>query len=62
MQKYFNFMHKCRNYGPDKLIYVTFKCSLDSQLSKMVTPMSRFTACGLDKIEKLENDVHFRSF
>ena len=22
-------MHKCRSYGPDNLIYVTFKCDLD---------------------------------
>ena len=22
-------MHKCRSYGPDKLIYVTFMCDLD---------------------------------
>ena len=24
-------MHKCRSYGPDKLIYVTFKCDLALQ-------------------------------
>ena len=24
-------MHKCRSYGPDKLIYETFKCDLDLQ-------------------------------
>ena len=23
---YLKSMHKCRSYGPDKLIYVTFKC------------------------------------
>ena len=26
-------MHRCRNYGSDKLIYVTFKCDLDLQLT-----------------------------
>ena len=26
-------MHKCRSYGPEKLIYVTFKCDLDLQLT-----------------------------
>ena len=24
-------MHICRSYGPEKLIYVTFKCDLDLQ-------------------------------
>ena len=24
-------MHKCKSYGPDKLIYVTFKCDLNLQ-------------------------------
>ena len=24
-------MHKCRSYGPDKLVYVTFRCDLDLQ-------------------------------
>ena len=26
-------MHKCTSHGPDKLIYVTFKCDLDLQLT-----------------------------
>ena len=24
-------VHTCRSYGPEKLIYVTFKCDLDRQ-------------------------------
>ena len=29
-------MHKCRSYGPDKLIYVTFKCDLDLKPTQTV--------------------------
>ena len=31
VQNYFESMHKCRSCGPEKLIYVTFKCDLDLQ-------------------------------
>ena len=29
LQNYFEIHALCRSYGPEKLIYVTFKCNLD---------------------------------
>ena len=34
MQNILKFMHNCRSFGPDKLIYVTFKCDLDLKSTK----------------------------
>ena len=34
-------MHKCRSYGSDKLIYVTFMCDLDLQSTLKMFQMAR---------------------
>ena len=33
-------MHKRRSYGPEKLIYVTFKCELDFQPTQKMFQMA----------------------